>query len=245
MLKSAPACCPLPRLPRRDGQPCSFLQRRGLWETPGLFPLSPSACPSPGAARMPPPRARGTYAHPLLPSQQRRRKFPAPLALWSCLGSRAGCQLRWEGTLGPLASHCSPFPSCLLSVLLVASRGVSGTWCRHYKSTLSGSRFSLYLIGQTKTEAGEGRGGKTDTCRLASLLIKPHSCWKRTGSDPGLCMAMPVLSAPPWAPAIFSTTGGFLPLRHLLGSLSPTQVLGQTGFHTGTFLLCLTSVGTL
>lgn len=67
---------PLPRAhpsPHLSSQPCCSLQRKELWETPGLFPPIPQRLPA-GAVCMPPPEPRGTlypFPFPLLTKEKK------------------------------------------------------------------------------------------------------------------------------------------------------------------------------
>lgn len=63
------ACCPPPQgplLPPLSSQPSCSLQRKGLWETPGLFPPIPQCLPA-GTACMPCPEPGVPHTHFLSP----------------------------------------------------------------------------------------------------------------------------------------------------------------------------------
>lgn len=69
---------PHPSPPPLSSQPCCSLQRKGLWETPGLFPPIPQLLPA-GAVCMLPPEPRGTpypFPSPLLTKE--KKEFQPP-----------------------------------------------------------------------------------------------------------------------------------------------------------------------
>lgn len=67
-----------PSPPPLSSQPCCSLQRKGLWETPGLFPPIPQLLPA-GAVCMPPPEPRGTpYPFPFPLLTKEKKEFQPP-----------------------------------------------------------------------------------------------------------------------------------------------------------------------
>ncbi|KAF6271570.1 hypothetical protein mRhiFer1_009666 [Rhinolophus ferrumequinum] len=109
-----------PSLPPLSSQPCCSLQRKGLWETPGLFPPIPQLLPA-GAVCMPPPEPRGTpYPFPFPLSTKEKKEFQTTTRLCGlALYPKLCCQLarcrgrvpmepRTEGSpQSCLAPHCS------------------------------------------------------------------------------------------------------------------------------------------
>lgn len=126
---------------------------RGLWETPGPFPLIPQCLPA-GVARMPPPEPWGLPMPTPPPLQQRRRKFPpttGSVVLPGILG-----QLEQEGTPDPPGFT---LPSCcLFPPVFKLSPGLS------LLATAPNTNFSFFffspiLFGRTKKlREGENNG---------------------------------------------------------------------------------------
>lgn len=113
---------PLPRassLPQLSSQPSCSLQRKGLWETPGLFPPTPQCLPA-GTACMPCPEPGGTpYPVPFPLLTKEKKEFQTTTRLCGLASyPKLCCQLALcgEGT----ASQNRGLPSSPTLLLCVA-----------------------------------------------------------------------------------------------------------------------------
>lgn len=119
---------PSPLFPPLSSQPCCSLQRKGLWETPGLFPPIPQLLPA-GAVCMPPPEPRGTpYPFPFPLSTKEKKEFQTTTRLCGLASyPKLCCQLAPCRGRVPMEPRTEGYPPVLPGSTLLLSVAVFST----------------------------------------------------------------------------------------------------------------------